>query len=609
MFLAGQFEAAAERFDLLRDSHPGGEDVEAVASLAIAAWEEVLRRTIDDGQLDPRAWPGYVGSVVSDDSWGVGGLPELSRSWLASVDRFVEIGTELGWEPDASTRLLWLSGKLLYDIGDNPGARARWTQVVERCPDLPETTVADAYIRMSYEAESDQEGMRSWLEDSEARAGCPALTGADAHAGAALLAQQAEELFAEGDYNEAAQRYVQLATESANDDFLATLGLFNAALIYEQQLGDRARAVQLFEQLINEYPGSERTAEALVRVVTLARRLFDFDRAIAALLALDEAGVDVSAYVESPLLEAADLFAQQQRFSEAADAYSRWLDAHADADRAPAVAWRIGVMHDLAGHGDDMVAAMQRFRTAYGDSSSSAYIDVDTAVLDALMRSARHAESRGDADGTVVLRRQLLTEYEQRRPASTIAQSLAAEAAYELALTDHGAWAAVELGKTRESHETGMQALEEGLRSLERALNEVIDYGSPEWTVCAFWKMGAWQYELATRALAGADSSDAGNWDADYLTQLDEQIGRYEDAARNTWRTGYGLAEQIEQYDLCAFELSRSLNEFVEPRPLLVPVEMHLPPLDMVSASGPPLELNASRDALQHVVDMAREQL
>ena len=152
----------------------------------------------------------------------------------------------------------------------------------------------------TYRLEEDFTNMEFWADEVTRRMQNGCVTFEDEDFLAALesdleryrmgaVAENAEALHQNGQYEEAAQEYVRLANEYAGETF-APLGLFNAGLIYEQDLQRYELAMRQFERLIEEYPESEYIDVALVRIAVNSKNFFDFDRAISTFMTLHERG-------------------------------------------------------------------------------------------------------------------------------------------------------------------------------------------------------------------------------------------------------------------------------------------------------------------------------
>ena len=385
--------------------------------------------------------------------------PELSEAWLASIDRYLEMGLNAEDDPTLRGRYAFQAAKLRFDYKHYDDARERFVAILDECNPQPETGYAAGFLLETYRVTGDTEGFLEVTDLMTTRyASCIPDDLAEAIAtdvnriGMGLMAQRAEQLFAEGDYEGAAQEYVRLANEYADSDDTAPLGLFNGGLIYEQQLKEFELAMRQFDRIINDYPGSEYVDDALVRIAVNSKRFFDFDRAISTYMVLHEMGwQDPEGLFAPPIVDAAELMRASGRFEEAASAYLEFVDDNPDDFRAPALVYQAGVMYDELGDDSAMRRTFERFRREYGGGYSDV-IDIDAAVIDTYKRSA---EAYADAGSTRNLNREqqnLLDEFAVRLPEDVRSRYAAAEVIYASVQDDYESWDDIDLGETVESH-------------------------------------------------------------------------------------------------------------------------------------------------------------
>jgi len=83
-----------------------------------------------------------------------------------------------------------------------------------------------------------------------------------------VLFKKAEINSKNGKFEEAAKYYTEI-TEKFQLDLLGDDALFNLAGLYENQLNDKAKAMQLYEKILTEYPGSLYVVDARKRFRSL----------------------------------------------------------------------------------------------------------------------------------------------------------------------------------------------------------------------------------------------------------------------------------------------------------------------------------------------------
>lgn len=587
---ATDFEAAGEQFELVRDSDLSDQYRITAASLAITSYENALNRDIDAGRLEVRAWPAYNGPMrveevpveeepESDEPQGPEDpeirevpspepIPELSQRWVAAVDRYSALGLQAEDDPNRGVRNLFAVGKLYYDHFDYEPARERFVAVLDACREINETAYAAAFLIESFAATNDTEGLRFWSGELDRRSMCvpadirEALAADLDRLAMGEMAQRAEQLVNEGRFEEAALEYSRLATEYADNPATAPLGLYNAGLIYEQNLQRYELAMQQFERLVNEFPESEWVDDSLVRIAINSKKFFDFDHAVATFLTLHEIGFSDPALVEYPLLDAAQLMEYSGRNEEAARAYLDFVDAHPSDERAAVVLYTAGTLFEEAGLARDMLSTYERFRSQYGRAPSSVQIDIDAAYIDTLYRTAKHYDEQGDTRSAARYYDMVVSEYDVRQPEAPAARYAAGQVVYGRAMEVFEQWDSIELGSSLSAQRAGITRRTEGIIPVLEAFDQVINYGSADWTVCALYMRGQ-SYQTFANVLIGLPMPDFGDDYAaedEYMIMLTDATTPVEDAAIREWEIAYPVMQELGVVNQCTMDTTRELN-------------------------------------------------
>jgi tetratricopeptide (TPR) repeat protein len=595
LLYATQFEDAATQFALVRDATISTEFRELAGSLAVSTIELALEREINNGVLEPRAWPAHPGNVSAADTAaavsaapeegeeGDAGLepreapaeeplPELSLAWVDAVTKYVEMGLSPEDDPDKPVRMYFAVGRLLYDFKHYEEARTSFIGILDLCRQQPETGYAAGYLIQSFADEGNIEGLRFWSAELENRSACvpaelrQALAEDLDRLAMGEMAQRAEELVNAGQFEAAAVEYGRLADEYADNEETASRALFNAGVLYEQNLRRFGPAMQQFERLMTEYPNSEFFDDALVRVAVNAKKFFDFDKAIDTFMRLHEIGYSDVERVEYPILDAAELLSYTRQYGRAADTYVQFVDENPGTSRAAYALYRAGTMYQEAGDMPTALATFDRFRRQYGADSGGGFIDVDAAVVDTLSRAAAYYDEMGDSRQAEAVRNQIVAEFEIRRPQAVEARYAAAEVAFERAEVRFEAWAAQTLGDTVDEQIEGIaRAQNAEMPELMALFDGVTDYGSADWTVCAYYMRGRVFQEFADKVfeMPVPDFGDDTDSEDQYFTMLDEIRQPIEEAAVGEWEIGYPIMQQLGVVNRCTIETTRQLNRAV----------------------------------------------
>ena len=153
----------------------------------------------------------------------------------------------------------------------------------------------------------------------------------------------AEELFAEGQYDAAAEKYIELVDEDPRHEF-ADKALNNAAVAHERTRRFDS-ALKLYERIFREYPKSTLADAALFRVAINAEQSYDFDKAVENYQRLVR-DYPASKDREAALYNAARLLEAQQRYPEAARAFLTYADTFPKSEDAPKNQYRAALIYE-----------------------------------------------------------------------------------------------------------------------------------------------------------------------------------------------------------------------------------------------------------------------
>jgi TolA-binding protein len=279
LFFSEQFTEAGSEFDLVRESVLGNRYQRDAALFSIQSYETALEREVTAGRLERRAWPSRPADPAeqaaeqqpSEDSGAPRTvaarepIPEQSLKLVAAYDRYISLGIKDDQRPNAAANFAFASARLYYEYKDYDEARKRFVSVLDGYCGLDVTGYAAILLVESYRDVGDYAQMEFWADEVTRRGECIAIKDPEVMAAfkqditryqMGAISQQAEALVNEGKFDEAAAEYIRLANEFAGQQNGA-LGLYNAGLIYEQNLKKFDLAMQQFERLYRDYPGSE----------------------------------------------------------------------------------------------------------------------------------------------------------------------------------------------------------------------------------------------------------------------------------------------------------------------------------------------------------------
>lgn len=592
---SGQYMAAASEFDDVRDSQFSHEYRDEAAALSVDAYGKALVEAIDDGVYPYRAYPPYAAirgvSPQTDDEDDSDDLrsapanepiPELTLKWVESADRYIELDIHDEDDPELRGKLAFATAKVFYDYHHYDSSIERLEAVIRNYCGQKETGFAAALLIDTFRVRKDYTQVEYWTNEIQRLGECVQVP--DYLVAAfeqdlerfrmGAVADQAEKLYAAGEYEEAAEEYTRLTRDYADSDF-APLGLYNAGQIYESDLRDYRRAMEQFEELIERYPDNENVDDALVRIAVNSTNFFDYEKAIETYMTLDARGYSDPDRLDSPLLTAADLLRFTQQYDKAARAYIRYADENPRSAQAPAALYMAAQAYDEAGDHDAMLRTFDRFRRRYGNVSN-ALIDGNLATLSSYVRERDLAEERGRTRDVERWNERILKEFEEKRPSPTPSswnkvQSAVGEILFDRAKAKFDAWDAQGLGTKAETQQRRIGERIEGMPALRASFNDVVVAGSADWTICAKYQQGMIYKRMSDRvaqmpapeftSFEQEDYYYDGGGEGDSWIGVDGIVRQWEDQALKDWsEDGYAVAQRTGVYNECARSMLAELH-------------------------------------------------
>ncbi len=624
LFYSDQFIAAAEQYEIVRDSQESDEYQTLAAVEAIVSYERALGAEIDAGRLEARAWPGYGGESVAppveeepvEEEDPDGGerseprpvpldepVPELSLRWVAANDRYTELGIVDEQAPDRDITTRFRSGILFYNYNNLAAARERFIAIIDACRPIDETGYAAAFLIESYAKVDDLESLQFWSAELERRAACVPESLRERLAqdvdmmAMGQLAERADALLAEGRFEEAAEEFIRLANEYSDNADTASRALFNAGVTYEVELRQFSDAMNTFDRIVRDYGQTEFVDDALVRIAANSKQFFDFDRAISTYQTLDGMNFTSPGVLDSPLLAAVELLEATDRRVEAAEGLLEYVDENPGDSRNPEWLYRAALDYEQAGDMGSMMRIFDRFRREYGNAPSSAAFDVDAAVVDSYYRVAMYERENGNMREYQRQADNVLREFSARLPQNPQAQSAAAEIAYLNIMANFDEWQGVAITGSLTQQQRIMQDKATDMGPLVTDFLAVQDYGVRDWSVCGYYMSGRVYMTFAETVRAVPMPEGLSPDEEDQFFQIiDDFVRQYEDEAMSAWRVAQGVMMQSGVVNECTIDTIRQLNRFFpEEFPLFKQDVQHVEtapfsPQVFIAPPVPPLE-------------------
>jgi len=203
-------------------------------------------------------------------------------------------------------------------------------------------------------------------------------------------------------------------------------------------------------------------------------------------------------------------------------------------------------------------------RSQYGDVRSTDEVPIDAMVLDSLRRTADSFADRGDERQAERYYDEVLDEFRWRDPSDIDSLFAAGKARFQLAERAFEEWEAIPIEGNLQRQRRTVQQLVEGIPEVVAGYNDVIDIGSAEWTMAAYFMVGRVYQAFADKVYAVPPPEfDDPTMEEAYLLELEDFASRFEDEAVENWRVAMAVASQTGIVNEWTIAIIRELNRYL----------------------------------------------
>jgi len=479
-----QFAEAAKNYDAVRDSTADTRYTKDAAFNSVLAWQKLLEQLQREQKL--ASYP-VLRSTDRKEGEQVKPLPlaEVEKKFIAASDIYVaKYATE-----DKAPGVAYKAAELVFAHNDFPEARRRFETIIQAYPKNEVAKFSTNLIVESYLVDKD------WKSVEEVSARLAQNTSvidpkSDLYkdlnkfklAGRFKLA---DELMNRGDYEAAAQKYIELVNEDPKNEF-ADKALNNAAVCYENTRRFES-ALKLYERIFREYPNSKLADAALFRVAVNAENSYDFDKAVENYQRLVK-DYPASKNRESALFNAGRLLEGQQRYREAAQTFTRYVELFPNAEDAPKNQYRAALLYEKQGDPKGEIKALEAFIKKFSTKPQQAEL-----VVDAQKRIGEAYQKLGDDRDARRAFDTAAREFDRRglkAEAAPVAAEAAAQARFQLAEYEFKDFDKLKIGGRGKVLEKSFTVKRAAVKKVNDAYGEVFKYKRLEWTLASLYRKG-----------------------------------------------------------------------------------------------------------------------
>ena len=511
-------------------------------------------------------------------------IPAVVEDWMAEVRKYIDLDLAGASDKEYKGTLAYQIGKIYLRYGHFDKAREQLEAVLKEFGSHPllsvycYTDLARTYRyendldnlevvsnRMKEEGKGDPDSVNEILSGiKDAR-----LKARFQRAGALL--ESAQEAQGGGDEPKARELYTKAANEletivDENPEFdQADVALIEAARAF-QQVKLYEKAAKLYKRLVEEprFTESEHRELAVMNLAENYEKFFNFSGAVKTYLRITSE-YQGSKNVKPALLKAAILYENDQNYLKAAAIIQDFVKRYAKDPNVGKLEYSLINMFEKGGDTEAARSASERFVKRHGRKG-----ELVNQTMTATIKLGRWAEDSRSKREAQRRFKEVVKMYEDNglKPATRPAH-LAAESSFRLAESRFDEYAAVQLkGRSAQQRKLGIKKRDK-LLELEAIYGTIANYESPQWTVAAYFKVGALWKDLSD-AFANAPYPSDLPQDEDFRFQYEIQIGdlkgKFEDKARTIWREGVEIAKQTGVNNEWTRKILVELNRYEEDR-------------------------------------------
>jgi tetratricopeptide (TPR) repeat protein len=414
-------------------------------------------------------------------------LPELKQKYIEASDFYVAKVPD----PKDKELIAWNSAEIFYQYNHLESARERYIGIVDNFPKSEFAPRAAQRIIDTYTIVEDWVKVAEWSERlaaldigsgeqrAEMRARLMFIKGN-------AMARFAADLEARQEWEKAAEQYLAaVAQDRKNID--APKMLFNAAVDY-RNAGRPAKAMELFERVVTEYPEAEFASEALYFVAENAYDSFNLDKASTSYARLYTKYPNIDPQRKcSAVYNHAQLEEFNHNYREAARIYESYVDTCEAVDpNAPVILFRAGEIYEKQEDWRNMNRLYSAFVDRYG--SQPAYYRF---VVQAYYKIGQAYMRRGSMRDAVTYFEKALAFFAGKPVLKDdfIANQMAAEARFTLVDMEFDKYRNLKIGgRTQAKLAESFQAKEKAMYDMIKLYVSVKDFRSPEYFLAASYR-------------------------------------------------------------------------------------------------------------------------
>lgn len=482
-FYSGNYKSASKTYLAIRDSKLSKKHYQIAAyQLVLCYWNQILEQegqlTQTEEEAQEQQRERLKGKVEKQE------IPELKTRYVAAADYYVANAEA----PEDKEGLAWNSAEIYFEYNELEPARTRYIDIVNNFPKSEFAPRAAERIIDTYKIVEDWVQVTEWSERLAAleigsteerekmRARLKFVKGN-------AMAQYAMELEQRKEWEKAADQYLKaVAMDPRGKD--APKMIYNAAIDYGNAKRP-AKAMTLFERIVNDYPEAEFASESLYFVAESAYDAFNLDKASQAYSRLytkypdtDQKRICLAIYNHAQLEEF------NHAYRKAARIYEKYVNECGEVDKnAPLILFRAGEIYEKLKDWNRMNKIYQSFIDRYGRTEGN-----QRFAIQAYVRMADAYEVRGKSRNAIKFYKKAIEFFNAVKALETdaLANQLTAKAEFALVELEFEKYKAMKIrGKNQKQLAKSFKEKETRMLEVVELYTKIKNYRSPEYFLAA----------------------------------------------------------------------------------------------------------------------------
>lgn len=563
LFSSGQFAAAADEYERVRDSNTDNKYLANSAYNIVLALQREIEQQELQGLLERRE-PCDATKCEGLDFTPVP-IADIRLRLIAAADTYLK---KIPTAEDAPI-LSYKAGQTYFTYFHFDVARARYEDVIARFPDKDVSDYAYEDILITYLLIKDWVNVEAFadrqLRESKAVKADPAKYDAKrllkygARFNRANLQMEAKK------WEDAAKLYISIVDDTEREGRASgkkwensDKALYNAAACFVE-LRRFDSAMRTYERLFTDYEDSSLAQDALFFVAANAEKAFDFEKAILTYLKL----VNSPKFEKSPkrvaaLFNAGQLLEALQRYDEAAAAYQRYAKEFPNEADAPAQAYQAAVIFQRMKNWPKLIDGLNKFTAQFKDQKK--YPGESERIVQARLKIALAQRELKDERAAQASFQTVIREFQSRGMTKDnyLAAQSAGEARFWITQSEFDEFNRMKFdpkgrgAKLAKATQEQLQKLAAKLEDVKVHFREVFGYGpaAAEWILAALYRIGETDELFAQKLLESpcpaeikAELGEEGC--IEYRIALEEQVQPIIDRSAIAYEFAQDRAEEL----------------------------------------------------------------